>query len=71
LLELGKIEKQNALKIFCSLDQHKEEDIQTDLEANKISEYEKLTFSLPPDSMIDVPVTCVDVSLCKYAQTLV
>jgi len=27
LLELGKIEKQNALKIFCSLDQHKEEEI--------------------------------------------
>jgi hypothetical protein len=27
MLELGKIEKQNALKNFCSLDQHKEEEI--------------------------------------------
>jgi hypothetical protein len=65
------LKTQNAFKILCLLDQHKEEDIQTDLKANKISEYEKLTFSLPPDSMIDVPVTCVDVSLCKYAQKLV
>jgi hypothetical protein len=65
------------LKIFCLLDQHKLENVHTDLRLINISEYDKIqtdlkqiniAFSLPPDLMIEVPDTHVNVSLCKHAQ---
>jgi len=41
MLELGKIKKKNALKFFYSLDQHEEEDIQTDLKQIKFLSMKK------------------------------